>query len=209
MAVANIRVYGIADTLRRLDSELGDNGKVYRQTVKAIKDAGNDAAVRARGYLPDDTKMPRGFAYQNNNGWSKSRTDRERAFPRYEQRTAQASIRVVSARDRAVRTETGWRGGKMFGIGIEMRDPAGSIYDVAGNGKSKRQTMKRMTSPKSAVFVGLLRRAWIGDTKWRFRVILPAVVDTRPDIIKKIYLVLEDARIKLDAARDGSWSSIK
>ena len=209
MAQPTIRVEGIAEILRALDRELGDNGKVYRKTVKAIKDAGRQAEARARGFLPQEVDLPRGFTYRNDNGWAQSRIDGRRPFPRYDRAAATGSIRTVSAREKSVRTDYGWRAGKMYGIAIEMRDPAGSIYDVAGNGKSRRQQAKRSADPRSGAFVALLRRAWIGDPKWRFRVLLPAVVDTRPEIIRDIYRILDHSRAILGAKRDGTWRTIK
>lgn len=200
-----LRVSGIAETLRALDRELGDNGKVYRQTVKAIKAAGDDAVNRARGYLPADEYLPSGFTYRNNNGWAKSRTKRDRAFPRYEKRSAASSMRVVAAREKSTRTASGWRAGKMFGISIEMRDPAGSIYDVAGNGRSKRQLNKHLSDPRSLRFIRLLGQAWIGDPNWRFHVVLPAVVDTRPEIINKIEFILDQSQARLERARAEVW----
>lgn len=198
-----LRVTGIAETLRALDQELGDNGRIYRSTVKAFKEAGSDAVRRAQGYLPADDALPVGFTYRNDNGWAKSRTDRARAFPRYEKRAASGSIRVVAARERSRRTDNGWRAGRMFGIAIEMKDPAASIYDVAGNGKSRRQLLKRSSDPRSERFVGLLRRAWIGDPNWKFHVVLPAVVDTRPQIIAKMHGIIEKSQQILERERGG------
>lgn len=201
-----IRVDEIASTLRALESQLGDNGKMYRKTIRDIKKAGSQAVNRARGYLPADENLPRGFTYQNNNGWAQSRTERDRAFPRYERRSATSSIRIVSARERSVRTETGWHGGKMFGIAVEMKDPAGSIYDVAGNGKSRRQRIRHLSDPRSLRFIRLLSDAWIGDPKWKFRVVLPAVVDTRPEIIRDIRAILKSAANHIPDAEADPWS---
>lgn len=203
---AYIRVDGIADTLRRLENELGDNGKVYRATIRNIKKAGNAAVIRARGFLPVDENMPSGFTYQNDNGWAQSRVTGRRPFPRYEQRAASSSIKVISAREKSVRTATGWRGGKMFGIAIEMKDAAGSIYDVAGNAKSRRQLFRRMSDPRSMRFINLLKENWIGDPKWRYRVVLPAVVDTRPEIIEDIRDVLTAAVARIPDATLDPWS---
>lgn len=205
-----VEVRDIAETLRALERELGDNGKVYRATIRQIKKAGNQAVVRARGYLPQEQDLPSGFTHKNVRGWAVSRVQgRDRAFPRYDRVAATGSIRVISARERSVRTDYGWRAGKMYGIAIEMRDPAGSIYDVAGNGKSRRQKAKRSSDPRSQRFIDQLKTAWIGDPKWNFRVLLPAVVDTRPEIIKDVRQILDGARIRLDAQRDITWSTIK
>lgn len=205
MLKTTLRVNGIAETLRALDTELGDNGKLYRRTVKDIKAAGNQAAVRARGYLPAEEDLPSGFTHKNKTKFPESRVPgRARAFPRYDRRAAESSLRVVSARERSVRTDYGWRAGRMFGISLEMKDPAGSVYDVAGNGKSRRQRFKRSNDPRSMAFIGLLKQTWIGDPKWKFRVVLPAVVDTRPEIIAGIHQSLDRARIALGAKRDGS-----
>lgn len=198
---ATLRVTGIPETLRALEQELGDNGRVYRKTVKAIKEAGGDAVRRARGYLPAEKQMPRGFTHKNERGWSVSRTEKERAFPRYDKAAADSSIRIVSARERSRMTDNGWRAGRMYGISVEMKDAAASIYDVAGNGKSRRQMAKRSSDPRSERFIGLLRRAWIGDPNWRFHVVLPAVVDTRPEIIAKIDVVLATAKRHLEHER--------
>lgn len=203
-----LRVTGIAETLRALDQELGDNGRIYRSTVKAFKEAGSDAVRRAQGYLPADDALPVGFTYRNDKGWAKSylknaNGDAKRAFPRYEKRAASGSIRVVAARERSRMTDNGWRAGRMFGIAIEMKDPAASIYDVAGNGKSRRQLLKRSSDPRSERFVGLLRRAWIGDPNWKFHVVLPAVVDTRPEIIAKMQAIIDRSRQILERERGG------
>lgn len=199
-AVHNLRVEGIAEMLRRLDTELGDNGKVYRRTVREIKAAGSDAVNRARGYLPDEKNLPSGFTHKNVRGWAVSRTEKGRAFPRYDRQAASDSIRIVSARERSRMTDNGWRAGRMFGISVEMRDPAGSIYDVAGNGKSRRQRAKRSSDPRSQAFIDRLKTAWIGDPDWRFHVILPAVVDTRPEIIAKIRMILANSERTLEQA---------
>lgn len=203
-----VDVKDIAETLRALDRELGDNGKVYRATIRQIKKAGDQAVNRARGYLPQERDLPSGFTHKNVRGWAVSRVQgRDRAFPRYDRVAATGSIRVISARERSVRTDYGWRAGKMYGIAIEMRDPAGSIYDVAGNAKSKRQLRNR--TPQGQRFIDQLKTAWIGDPKWNFRVLLPAVVDTRPEIIKDIRRILDGARLRLDAERDITWSTIR
>ena len=205
-----LRVEGIAETLRLLERELGDNGKVYRKTIQSIKRAGEIAVNRSRGYLPQETDLPSGFAYKNTTRFRREIGNTgKRPFPRYDGFAARNSIRVVSARERSVMTDHGWRGGKMYGIAVEMRDPAGSVYDVAGNGKSRRQAAKRSSDPKSRFFIQQLRKAWTGDPKWRFRVVLPAVVDTRPEIIADIKRILELARYTLDAKRDGTWRSIE
>lgn len=205
-----LRVTGIPETLRALERELGDNGRVYRQTVKAIKEAGGDAVRRARGYLPTDSEtgpLPSGFTHKNVRGWAVSRTEKARAFPRYDKRAADSSIRIVSARERSRMTDNGWRAGRMYGISVEMKDAAASIYDVAGNGKSRRQIAKRSSDPRSEQFIGLLRRAWIGHPNWRFHVVLPAVVDTRPEIIAKINAVLAIAERHLERERTSKWTA--
>lgn len=197
-----LRVTGVAETLRALDRELGDNGKVYRQTVRSIKKAGDQAVNRARGYLPQNDEIhPSGFARQNLTRWSGTGT-----FPRYDRFAATSSIRVIAAREKARMTDRGWRAGRMFGIAIEMRDRAGSIYDVAGNGKSRRQLAKRAASEKSRRFVEQIRRSWTGDPNWRFRVLLPAVVDTRPDIVRDINRILVLAERRLNVER-GVWEA--
>lgn len=205
---ARIRVTGIPETLRRLETEMGDNGSLYRKTVREIKKAGNIAAVRARGFLPADDQMPSGFTYQNNNGWAVSRIEgRARAFPRYEQRSAQSSIRVISAREKSERTPQGWRGGKMYGIAVEMRDPAGSIYDVAGNGRSRRQRAKQSSDPRSEAFIRLVKAAsWLPPAA-RFKVLLPAVIDTRPDIEREIRHILRRAVAKIPDATFDPWDA--
>lgn len=209
-ANTNIRVEGIAETLRQLDTELGDNGRFYRRTVAAIKKAGSSAVTRAHGFLPSEQDMPSGFTHKNVRGWSVSRVEgRARAFPRYDRQAAISSIRVISARERGVRTDTGWRAGRMFGIAIEMKDPAANIYDVAGNGRSKRQRNKVSSTPKSREFIGLMRAAsWLPE-KARFRVLLPAVIDTRPEIVNDIRKILDGARVRLNAQRDATWSGLR
>lgn len=206
-APIRIRVDGIAQTLRRLESELGDNGKLYRKTVREIKNAGAEAATRAKGFLPSDSNMPSGFTYQNQNGWPVSKIEGKRPFPRYEQRSAQSSIRVISAREKSTRTESGWRGGKMFGIAVEMRDAAGSIYDVAGNGRSRRQRAKQSSDPRSLEFIGLMKAASILPPSAKFKVLLPAVIDTRPEIEKKIRHILKTAVAKIPDARLDPWDA--
>lgn len=205
-----IRVGGIAETLRALDRELGDNGKLYRKTVRNIKKAGNVAVVRARGFLPTDNPegpMPSGFVYRKQSeGWSQSRVQgRARAFPRYDKRAADDSIRVISAREKSVRTETGWRAGKMFGISIEMMDAAASIYDVAGNGRSKRSLARQSSNPSSQRFISLMRAAsWLPPNA-KFRVLLPAVIDTRPEIIRDIEYQLMFAQAELNRVGNDPW----
>ena len=205
MAASTIRVTGIADTLRALDTQLGDNGRLYRFTIRSIKKAGNTAINRAVGFLPDDSPlgpMPSGFVYRKQSeGWSKSRVQgRDRAFPRYDKRAAQQSLRVVSARERSERTDNGWRAGKMFGIAVEMRDPAANIYDVAGNGRSRRQKAKQSTDPRSRAFIGLMKAASWLPPEAKFKVLLPAVIDTRPEIIADIRRSLDAAQAALDEA---------
>lgn len=210
MAVQTIRVTGIAETLRALDKQLGDNGKLYRATVRNIKKAGNIAVKRAIGFLPSDDpqgSMPSGFVYRKQSeGWSKSRVQgRERAFPRYDHRAAAQSIRVISARERSQRTETGWRAGKMFGIAVEMRDPAANIYDTAGNGRSRRQRYKQSTDPRSAAFIALMRAASWLPPEAKFKVVLPAVIDTRPEIIRDIEYQLMFAQAELNRVGNDPW----
>ena len=209
MAASTIRVTGIADTLRALDSQLGDNGRLYRSTIRSIKKAGNTATKRAAGFLPADNPegpMPSGFVYRKQSeGWSQSRVEgRARAFPRYDRRAGVQSLRVVSARERSERTENGWRAGKMFGIAVEMRDPAANIYDVAGNGRSRRQKAKQSTDPRSRAFIALMRAASWLPPEAKFKVLLPAVIDTRPEIIADIQKSLAVAQAALNqAARDA------
>lgn len=209
MAASTIRVTGIADTLRALDTQLGDNGKLYRSTIRSIKKAGNIAINRAVGFLPDDAPkgpMPSGFVYRKQSeGWSQSRVQgRDRAFPRYDRRAAQQSLRVVSARERSERTDNGWRAGKMFGIAVEMRDPAANIYDTAGNGRSRRQRAKQSTDPRSQAFIGLMKAASWLPPEAKFKVLLPAVIDTRPEVIADIRRSLDFAQAALnEAARNA------
>lgn len=205
-----IRVGGIAETLRALDRELGDNGKLYRKTVRNIKKAGNVAVNRARGFLPQDNPegpMPSGFVFRKQSeGWAKSRIEgRERAFPRYDKRAADQSIKVISARERSVRTDAGWRAGKMFGISVEMRDPAANIYDVAGNGRSKRSLARQSSNPKSQAFISLMRAASWLPPQAKFRVLLPAVIDTRPEIIRAIEYQLMFAQAELNRVGNDPW----
>lgn len=204
MAVQTLRVTGIAETLRALDTQLGDNGKLYRSTIRSIKKAGNHAITRAVGFLPsDDPKgpMPSGFVYRKQSeGWSQSRVQgRERAFPRYDRQAGISSLRVVSAREKSERTDAGWRAGKMFGIAVEMRDPAANIYDVAGNGRSRRQRQKQMTY-RSWAFISLMKAASWLPPEAKFKVLLPAVIDTRPEIIADIHKSLDVARMALNMA---------
>lgn len=203
---ATIRVEGIADTLRMLDNQLGDNGALYRKTVREIKKAGGDAVNRAKGFLPADEQMPSGFTYRNNNGWAQGRTEGRRPFPRYEKRSAEGSLRVISAREKSVRTAAGWRGGKMFGIAVEMRDPAGSIFDVAGNGRSRRQLNRRMSDPRSMRFIRLMQAASALPPAARFKVLLPAVIDTRPEIERQIRRILANAAAKIPDVTFDPWS---
>lgn len=205
-----VRVAGIGELLRRLDTELGDNGRLYRKTVRSIKKAGDVAVVRARGFLPADDPegpMPSGFVYRKQSeGWSTSRVaGRARAFPRYDKLAADQSIRVVSVRDRSVRTDTGWKAGRMYGIGVEMTDPAASIYDVAGNGRSRRSRARQSSDPRSARFISLMKAAsWLPPDA-KFRVLLPAVIDTRPEIIRDIEYQLMFAEADLNRAGNDPW----
>lgn len=206
-----IRVQGIAETLRALDTQLDDNGSLYRATIRSIKKAGNHASKRAIGFLPSDDPsgpMPSGFVHKNQRGWAVSQVQgRDRAFPRYDRQAAVSSIRVVSARERSTKTDTGWRAGKMFGIGIEMRDPAANIYDVAGNARSKRQKARQSSDPRSKRFISLMKAAsWLPPDA-KFKVLLPAVIDTRPEIIRDIHRALDAAQAALDAVdRKNPWS---
>lgn len=203
---ASMRIEGIAETLRLLDEQMGDNGALYRKTVREIKKAGGSALNRAKGFLPSDAAMPSGFTYQNDNGWAQSRIQGRRPFPRYEKRAAEATLRIVSAREKSVRTATGWRGGKMFGIALEMRDPAGSIFDVAGNGRSRRQMQKRLANAQSLKFIGLMRAASALPPAARFKVLLPAVIDTRPEIERDIRSILRKAVAKIPDTSFDPWS---
>lgn len=208
-----IRVKGIADTLRALDTQLDDNGRLYRATIRSIKKAGNHAAKRAVGFLPSDAPdgpMPSGFVYRKQSeGWSQSRVaGRERAFPRYDRAAASQSIRIVSARERSVRTDSGWRAGKMFGIGIEMRDPAANIYDVAGNGRSRRQKAKQSSDPRSKRFISLMKAASWLPPEAKFKVLLPAVIDTRPEIVRDINRALDAAQAALNAVDRNNPRSV-
>lgn len=208
MAASTIRVAGIPSTLRALDTQLGDNGKLYRATIRSIKKAGNTATKRAAGFLPSDAPqgpLPSGFTHKNSRGWSVSQVEgRARAFPRYDRHAAVSSLRVVSAREKSERTDAGWRAGKMFGIAVEMRDPAANIYDVAGNGRSRRQRAKQSSDPRSRRFIALMKAASWLPPEAKFKVLLPAVIDTRPEIIADIQKSLAVAQAALDqAARDA------
>lgn len=208
--VSTVRLAGIGELLRKLDTELGDNGKLYRKTVRSIKKAGNVAVVRARGFLPADDPegpMPSGFVYRKQSeGWSQSRVlGRERAFPRYDKLAADQSIRVISARDRSVKTATGWKAGKMFGIALEMTDPAANIYDVAGNGRSRRSRARQSSDPRSARFISLMKAASWLPPEAKFKVVLPAVIDTRPEIIRDIEYQLMFAEAELNRVGNDPW----
>lgn len=183
----------IQRVLVALRTELADNGKLYRRTLRAVKRAGGTAATEARGLLPSDAPapdnvLPSGFVRRNDSGWATTRTGRdgsrrERAFPRYDKFAAAASISVVASKTRRSRTASGWRGGNVEGVAVQMRDPAGSIYDAARRGKHPSGIrLVRGFVAASGLNAGL------------FRVLLPAVIKTRPAIKAAIELALSDAQ---------------
>lgn len=192
----------VAATVKALNGEFGP--KFGRRLQKALRDAANPAINRAKGYLPYDALMPSGFVYRNNNGWAKanaanSRGDR-RPWPRYERQTAIGTLRARSIRGRAKYVEGRWIGGQTASIAIEMKDAAASIFETAGKGKGAKseRAQRLITGFESATTVG----------PNRYRVVLPAVVDTRPDIIAAFGRIIDEAEQQIRTARTtDAWSA--
>lgn len=182
----------IRETLKAVRTELGDNGKVYRRTLLAIKRAGSVAVARAGGYLPGEGELPSGFSRRNDKGWGASRTGatgikRERTFPRYDRNAAVSGLRVISAKGRATRTESGWTSGSVDGVIVEQRDAAGNIFDIAGRRGGRTDSGKRL--------IAGFDRAGLHSPL--MRVLLPAVIDTRPEIEASIERALASAQLHI------------
>jgi hypothetical protein len=176
--------------LSRLNREMGDNGKFKKRTLAAFRKAGNVAVRRAGGYLPYSENMPRGFAYVNQSGNppkanSRNKRKDQRPWPRYDRDKAVKSIKVASLRanDRRVRgygVVSTWSG-----VVVSMKDPAGSIFDTAGKGKDEK------SESGLRLIHGFNASSTVPSN--HYRVLLPAVIDTRPEIIAAINVAIHAA----------------
>ena len=191
----------IQATLVVLRKELGDKGRVYRKTLKALDRAGISALGRARELLPDEGALPSGFVRVNNDGWAKTRTGadgilRDRAFPRYEKRSALMGLKVKKIRGRAQMTSAGWVAGGITGVGLEQLDPAAVIFDIAGHKNPGGETPagQRLIKgfDKASSFAAPL-----------MRVLLPAVIETKPKVMRAINLALSNAQYQINLAGKG------
>lgn len=203
MTIDGARIAAVQKALR---AEFGP--KHANRLRYIVQKAGLSAVRRARGYLPSESEMLSGFAYVNKfSGWPKankanSRGDR-RPYPRYRQSNAQKSVRTRSYRAKARRTESGgWIGGHTVALAVEMTDAAGAIYETAGKGKgTKTAAGERMIS-------GFNKLATMGPN--RYRVVLPAVIDTRPEILLEIRRQVEIAERAVAAAgRSDLWRTTR
>lgn len=181
----------IQATLKELRTQVGDGGKVYRRTLKAIRAAGNAAQMSAVMLLPYESDMPSGFTRRNNKTWATSRTNRTRAFPTYERTSARMGIQVKTLRGRAKMTETGWVGAGVDGVEIIQTDAAGNIFDIAGRKGGSTESGKRLI----ALFDDASR-----FNAPLFRILVPAVVETKPQILREINRALDEAQAAVNRA---------
>lgn len=187
-AVAARRIQGV---LKELRTQLDDNGKVYKRALRAIKRAGQSAQTTAIMLLPYESDLPSGFTRVSNDGWAKSRTNRTAAFPHFERRAAREGIKIQSLRGKAKMTERGWIGSGVNGIEIVQSDAAANIFDIAGTKGGVTAAGKRL--------IGLFDNASRFNAPL-YRVLLPAVIETRPEIIHEIERALDAAQKALDRA---------
>lgn len=200
-AAITIDTARIAATVKALNSEFGP--KFGRGLQAGLRKAAGPALNRAKGYLPQDSDMPSGFAYKNNQTWPKanaanSRRD-GRPWPRYDRQAAIAGLRVRSRRGKARMVNNRWVGGQTASIALESRDPAAAIFETAGKGRgTKSEKAQRLIR-------GFEAATTVGPN--RYRVVLPAVIDTRPEIVAEINRLVDDAEQRIRAARTtDQWS---
>ena len=190
----------VAATVKALNSEFGP--KFGRQLQRALKKTAQPAITRAKGYLPYESLLPSGFVYRTNTTWPKANAANNnggRPWPRYDRMAAISTLKTRAVRGKARMIEGRWVGGQTASIAIEMRDPAASIFETAGKGKRQKseKAQRLIAGFEAATSVGA----------GRYRVVLPAVVDTRPDILREFGRVIEEAEMKINAARTSdAWS---
>lgn len=163
-----------------------------RRTRTALRKAVAQTVRRAGGYLPYNSSMPTGFVEGEQPAMARKK---DRPFPRYDRDRA---VRSIKATTRQGKRRYAYRGGVTTGwvnaIGIEMTDPAGSVFDAAGTKNAEGETVQGANLIRGFNAVGLVQKNY-------FRVLLPAVIDTREEVISDFERIIASAALQMHELR--------
>jgi len=151
--------------------------KLKRQTMTRLRKVAGHAAVWARASYPANDQVLSGFAYVNKSGLPPvSRTNRARAFPRYDRSAAQDGVKVTTRKGKAkIRNLNGSRYGFVNMIGLTLNDAAGSIMETAGTKNASGE------HPAGIGFIrGMAEATGVGIPL--YKVVLPKIIDSRQDV---------------------------
>lgn len=173
-------IKGLDETLRALrDFDL----KLERKSRDTLKRAAVVGELVAKSKAPREGDVPSGFAYVNKFGQAPRATkasNRTRAFPRYDRDAVRKSIKTTTRRDPDVGSVARYRGFVNV-VGIELTDPAGAIVAAAG-------TASPGLSERGRRFVSTIAER-TGVPRPLYRILLPAVIATRPYVIPALQKV--------------------